>query len=165
MAETSDQIELHIERTRADLSENISELQDKVRTALDWRAQFNERPFLLMGLAFSGGVLLSALLPSPRGKAYFRRFRYSSDPDTVNDGLRRARTGYDKRSGPAAETWNALKGAIAGVAANKIGEYVNEYVPGFHEEYSQRRANPAQRYGTGAFGAYRQGTGSVRGDD
>jgi hypothetical protein len=35
-------------------------------------------------------------------------------------------------------------------AANKIGEYVNEYVPGFHEEYSQRRANPAQRYGAGA---------------
>jgi hypothetical protein len=66
MGETSDQIERHIQETRNDLGDNFGELQDKVKTAVDWRAQFEERPGTMLALAFGGGVILSALLPSGR---------------------------------------------------------------------------------------------------
>ena len=66
MGETSDQIERHIQKTRNDLGANFSALEEKVKTAVDWRAQFEERPVTMMALAFGGGVLLSALLPSVR---------------------------------------------------------------------------------------------------
>ena len=66
MGETSDQIERHIQETRNDLGDNLSELQDKVKTAVDWRAQFEERPGTMLALAFGGGIVLSALLPSGR---------------------------------------------------------------------------------------------------
>ena len=41
MGETSDQIERHIQETRNDLGDNFGELEDKVKTAVDWRAQFD----------------------------------------------------------------------------------------------------------------------------
>ena len=66
MGETSDQIERHIQKTRSDLRDNFSELEEKVKTAVDWRAQFEERPVTMMALAFWGGVFLSVLLPSAR---------------------------------------------------------------------------------------------------
>ena len=56
MGETSDQIERHIQETRNDLGDNFSELEDKVKTAVDWRAQFEERPGTMLALAF-GAVL------------------------------------------------------------------------------------------------------------
>src|ERR1700676_1030345 len=62
MGERPDQIERHIYETRNELGENINELQEKVKTAVDWRAQFDQRPMLMIGLAFGGGLLLSALL-------------------------------------------------------------------------------------------------------
>lgn len=163
MAE-SDQIEMHIQRTREALSEDINELQEKVKTAVDWRAQLNERPLLLMGLAFGGGVLLSALMQRSRGNGSVRRnlrnFAYSSDPGTVNDALRRALNGYGGTSSQTPETWNALKGAVAGLAANKIGEYLDEYVPGFQQEFLRRRGSAASTSTRQAW----QETGSVRGN-
>ena len=41
MGETPDQIERHIYEKRSELGENIHELQQKVKTAVDWRAQFD----------------------------------------------------------------------------------------------------------------------------
>jgi hypothetical protein len=79
MGEASDQIERHIQETRNDLSENLSELEEKVKTAVDWRAQFEERPMTMMALAFGGGLLLSAVLPSARSS----RRRYAEDRGTA----------------------------------------------------------------------------------
>jgi hypothetical protein len=66
MGETSDQIERHIQETRNDLGDNFSELEEKVKTAVDWRALFEEHPGTMLALAFDGGVILSALFPSGR---------------------------------------------------------------------------------------------------
>jgi ElaB/YqjD/DUF883 family membrane-anchored ribosome-binding protein len=66
MVQTSNQIEQHIQETRNDLSDNFNELEAKVKSAVDWRAQFDERPWTLMAVAFGGGLLLSALFPARR---------------------------------------------------------------------------------------------------
>jgi ElaB/YqjD/DUF883 family membrane-anchored ribosome-binding protein len=64
MGERADQIEQQIHQTRNELSENFNELEEKVKNAFDWRTQFEERPITMMAVAFGGGALLSALLPS-----------------------------------------------------------------------------------------------------
>lgn len=77
MGERSDQIERDIASTRSELSDNFNELERKVKSAVDWRNQFEERPGTMLALAFGGGMLLSAILPT----------------------LPRSRKGYDGNSG------------------------------------------------------------------
>jgi len=64
MGEKPDQIERHIQHQRSELEDNISELEEKVKSAFDWRTQFEERPAIFLGAAFVGGAVVSALLPS-----------------------------------------------------------------------------------------------------
>ncbi len=63
MDQTASQIERHIEEQRQELRYHVSELQNRVRNVLDWRVQFQERPAVMLTLAFAGGLLLSRLLP------------------------------------------------------------------------------------------------------
>ena len=55
MGQKSDQIERHIRETRNDLSENFSELEEKVKSAVDWRTQFEERPGTMIGPGVATG--------------------------------------------------------------------------------------------------------------
>ena len=79
MGEKSDQIEQEIREKRNQLGENFSELEQKVKHAVDWRAQFEERPATLIALAFGGGIVLSALLPTRHSR---HRSRDSYDDDS-----------------------------------------------------------------------------------
>jgi len=139
MGETSDQIERHIQETRNDLSDNFSELKEKVKTAVDWRAQFEERPMTMMALAFGGGVLLSALLPSVR--ASLRRTsesRWNAPPDRDAPALSiKSRTAYDDKARQTLETWDALKGALVGVATTKLSRFLEDLLPGFKQEFTK----------------------------
>ena len=58
MGERTDQIERQIAETRGELGDNLGELQNKVKSAVDWRAQFQQRPGTLLAVAFGGGVIL-----------------------------------------------------------------------------------------------------------
>jgi hypothetical protein len=131
MVETSDQIERHIQRTRDELSENVNELEVRVKTVLDWRAQVEERPGTMLALAFGGGVLLSALIPSGRFKRSFG-----------NGWTAQQTNGNGKRSMP----WEALKGALVGIATARLTEFVEDFIPGFQHELSkaqQELGNPS----------------------
>jgi hypothetical protein len=142
MAETSDQIQLHIQRTREDLNDNITELQQKVKSAVNWRSQFDERPLTMIGLAFGAGVLLAAIVPRRNGNS--RRQPTVADSDASGDAARvpsRRASAYGTVTSPTSETWEALKGALAGVATNWIGEFLNHYLPGFKQEFSRVRTS------------------------
>src|SRR5205823_15016299 len=58
----SDQIKRSIDVERSDLEGNIQQLEHKVKTAMDWRAQFQRNPMTMIGLAIGGGVLLSTVI-------------------------------------------------------------------------------------------------------
>jgi len=124
MVETSDQIERHIQRTREELSENGNELEVRVKSVLDWRAQVEERPGTMLAVAFGGGALLSAFIPSGRTK---RSFGKGWTAQQTN--------GNGKRSMP----WEALKGALIGIATARLTEFVEELIPGFQRELSKAR--------------------------
>jgi hypothetical protein len=150
MGEKPDQIERHIYEQRAELGENINELQDKVKTAVDWRVQFEQRPLAMMGLAFGGGVALALLFGGGR------KSRYSS-PDWKTERNRRLlQTDYSsgtqlrawdhKSNWSESSTWDNIRGAILAVAGTKLGALIEEVLPGFQEQY--RRREQTRSYST-----------------
>jgi len=126
MGEKADRIEQHIEQQRHEFGDNVMELKQKVRRSFDWRSQVDERPLTMVGLAFGGGMVLSALLDGRRG---------SSMPSLSSDAHR----AY--QSGNHGSTWEVLRGAVVGLAANKLKEVVEELLPGFQEEYRKAEAD------------------------
>jgi hypothetical protein len=137
MDERADQIEQDIHKTRANLSDNLNELEEKVRSTFDWRTQFQERPMTMLAVAFGGGILASALLPSRRRRYTDRR------PDFVRDKARKAEdktaTTANGSAKQANESLDALKGALIGVAASRLGGFVGDVLSGYREEVRKAR--------------------------
>ena len=151
MDETSHQIERHIQQTRNDLEDNLNELGDKVKKAVDWRAQVEERPGTMLGLAFAGGMILSALFSSGRRT----RSTYAAGGSLRE---RQAWTpsvpSYAPPSKPSETRQNVetLGRALIGVAVNRASRFIDSLVPGFEREFSSARASKsaASRSGSGS---------------
>jgi hypothetical protein len=118
MGETSYQIERHINQQREHLGDNLDELEHKIRSAVDWRAQMQVRPMAMVALAFGGGMLLSALLPAasrrPPGRA-----EVANRPN---------------------ESWADLKSALLSAVTAKWGGLIDGVLPGFSEQFTQARS-------------------------
>jgi hypothetical protein len=148
MGEQSDQIEGHIRDQRNELGEHINELQEKVKRAVDWRVQFEERPMTMIGLAFGGGVLLSTLIG---GRSRSRRTKPVDNQRNASWDQRADRADFGTNGGAAykmnesSESWRNIKVALAGVAATKFGRILDSIIPGFNEE------NGKARTGNGSF--------------
>ena len=127
MGETANQIETHIERTRDNLGSNIHELEQKVKSATDWKHYFQNSPMTMLGAAFGGGILLAALLGSGQRR---RSFSAYAEPSSHTP-----HAGTDRQKHQALETWDDIKGALIGVAATRFKDFVGEVVPGFNEQF------------------------------
>lgn len=137
MGERADEIEQEINRTRGELNENFSELEEKVRNTFDWRAQFEERPMTFLAVAFGGGILASALMPSG-GR---RKRRQASDCDNVSaknggrvsvqERIPRAKEARRKRDSAGLD---AFKGALFTVAASKLGGALGDFLSTYRNE-------------------------------
>jgi hypothetical protein len=148
MGERSDQITREIEQTKGELGSNLSELENKVKSATDWRTQFQKSPTTMMGIAFGGGVLLSRLVGGNSRRRSHYRSREEWDGGE-HEKSPRASGGAGLKK--ASDTWGNIKGALIGVAANKIHEFIGSSVPGFHEEYKK-----VENYGSRSSSAARQ---------
>jgi len=84
----------------------------------------------LLGAAFGGGILLSAMLGGRRNRRVKRGF-YNPAP-ALNPVI-----GTDHQKHKALETWDNIKGALIGVAATRFKDFVGEVVPGFHEHFQR----------------------------
>lgn len=135
MAENVHEIEAHIDRARERLGSNLKELEQKVDAATDWREQFRARPFVALGIACAGGVLLSTLLrskvPRPRPE-WVEGDRLAPEP----------RRRVDAR-GQAVELWDNVQDALLGMAAARVKEHIGTLLPGFDDHIrraEQRRS-------------------------
>jgi len=128
MGEKSDQIERQIVAERGQLGHNLNELESKVQEITDWRAQFQKRPMLMIGLAAGGGLLLASIT----GKASRSRPRYvqSGSEDRYEH-----RRGTELQKNKALETFDTIKGAMIGVAANTFRDFLGQLIPGFREQF------------------------------
>lgn len=152
MGEKSDQLERHIHETRNELGENIHELHekvrksvDKVKNSVDWRAQFRERPMTLIGIAFAGGLVASALFGRRRSSTSYAN---TSSTDRWNNADRwntEARSEYSGNGrtkdwrNKTNDVWEDIKSAVIGLAATKAGSALEEILPGFQEQYQKRQ--------------------------
>jgi hypothetical protein len=155
MGERTDQIERHIQRQRNELEDNFSELERKVREAFDWRTQFQEHPGRMLGAALLGGALVGAILPGRSNvtKKVSSRLNSFTEPPapraqySVPEPAPPAPSwnAYSASSGQAAqktaEVWDNLKGAVIGMAAARLGDAIEELVPGFSEHYRKAAGN------------------------
>src|SRR5690242_11081893 len=116
MGEKSNQITRDIEEQRAQLGSNLEQLEDKVKDIADWRRQFQNSPFTMMGLALGGGILLSSVLGGRRSRTYYvpRNTGHQWRDETSSRESDRATHSQLRR---ASDTWDTIKGALIGVAA------------------------------------------------
>jgi hypothetical protein len=128
MDETSDQIERHIEQTRNDLHDNFNELGEKVKKAVDWRVQFEERPGTAL---FSSGRRSRGDYGAVRElakKQVWTPFVPSSTPPASKPSQTR-------------QNVEALASALIAVAVNRASRFIDSLVPGFEREFSSARAS------------------------
>jgi hypothetical protein len=129
MGQTTHQIAAHIENTRDDLGSNLQELEQRVKSVTDWKEQFRARPMTMLGLAFGSGVVLATAMGRRRAghRGSFSESVYGHD----------RYPGRDHQLRKAMETWDNIKGALIGVAAARVKDFVGDVVPGFREELQQ----------------------------
>jgi len=139
MGETPDQIERHIYEKRTELGENINELQQKVKTAVDWRAQFDQRPLVMVGVAFGGALLLSMLIGgrnSDRASSRRSRNRWKRESQGYEYSRRPEGEQWEEKRSTA---WDSIRDAVIAVAGSKLSSLIEEVVPGFTERYKSRQ--------------------------
>jgi hypothetical protein len=130
MGEKSNQIERQIQAERGQLGQNLNELQSKVEEVTDWRAQFQRRPMLMMGVAVGSGLLLASLAG--------RKSRSRRHPaEEWSNGGSAPRRGTELQKNKALETFDTMKGAIIGVAANTFQDFLGQIIPGFKEQFQK----------------------------
>jgi hypothetical protein len=105
MDENADAIERHIDEERARLGSTVDALESRAARAVDWRAQFRERPGTGLALAFGAGALAAAVLGSD-GYSDRRQYR----------GHSRARAAI-----------TGLETAVLGILANEARRYMREH--------------------------------------
>jgi len=115
---------------RRQLDRNVYDLQSKVEEFTDWRAQFQKRPMVMMGVALGGGLLLASV---SRRRSSSRR--YYADGRADEGQLRRRGTELQKNK--ALETFDTIKGALIGVAANTFQDFLGQLIPGFREQFQK----------------------------
>ncbi len=103
-----------------------------MKKAVDWRTYVEKKPLTTVLVAFTGGVLLSVLSPMARRERNGYRFERSTglEPEHAHAG-----TQYQKKR--AADTWDSIKGALIGVAANEFRNVLTQAIPGFREQYEK----------------------------
>jgi hypothetical protein len=119
MTETPNEIMEEIESYRSHLGEDLTALESRVRDATTWQTYYNRHPYLFVGTALGGGLLLSGILSSRRGGDRFRE-------STGNRPVEHSRSGLG-------ESFDGIKTALIGYGAAKVKEMIAEILPGFEE--------------------------------
>ncbi len=130
MGEKSNQIERQIALERGELGQHLDELQSKVQEATDWRTHFQKRPMLMLGVALGGGLLCASFAGR---KSKSRRY-YAPES---GDGGAPHRRGTELQKNKALETFDTIKGAMIGVAANTFKDFLGQVIPGFGDQFQK----------------------------
>jgi len=145
MGETTNQIEWEIAQKRSELSDNLIELKQRAKAAVDWRSQVEQRPGTMLAVAFGGGIILSALFSALRGPAKVHAQRPSGNAVDYDSPI--AKTSARSPSQPATATrknLDALGGALLGVVATRTTSILEGILPGFQREFERARNSQGQ---------------------
>jgi len=151
MGETTSQIATHIENARDDLGSNLQELEQKVKSVTDWRQQFRNNPMMMVGLAFGGGVFLATMAGGRRNRSRYRLSAMSSPttvPSTSESSVRAIapRGVANREKEQVLQTWDNIKGALVGVAASRLKNFLGDSIPGFEEELKRTEGDSTRSF-------------------
>jgi hypothetical protein len=145
MGETTNQIEWEIAQKRSQLNDNLIELKQRAKAAVDWRSHVEERPGTMLAVAFAGGIILSALFRALRGPAKVYAERPSGN--AVEDDGRISKTSTRSPSKLATTTrrnLDALGGALVGIVATRTTSILEGILPGFQKEFERAKNSQGQ---------------------
>ena len=123
MTETPNEIMEEIESYRSHLGEDLTALESRVRNAATWQTYYNRHPYLFVGTALGGGLLLFGILTSRRGGNHVRE---SHPTGNRHEPILPSRS-------EVAESLGGIKSALIGYGATKVKEMIGEILPGFAE--------------------------------
>jgi hypothetical protein len=127
MDRSTDRIEQHLDDERQALRSNLAELEDRVRSAFDWRRQFRSNTAALLGLAVGGGLLIGLMTARRRAVPAARAY-----PRVA--GGKPATPYSDHRRRELSLAWRGIESALIGLAAAKCKDTLANLLPGFREQ-------------------------------
>lgn len=150
MAERSDQIREEIDAQRGALGENLHELERRVKSTTDWRAQVEKRPWVMLGVAFGAGVAASSLI-GRSSSSYSYGSSYNESPSYSNSSANYSTGGsssnrfanFREQKNRATEALDKMTGALVAVGVQKLQDILGEAVPGFRDKFAQHDGQDA----------------------
>ncbi|MDP9088275.1 MAG: hypothetical protein M3O26_06020 [Pseudomonadota bacterium] len=106
----------------------MGELEQKVKSATDWRQHYDQNPGAFLAAAVGGGLLLSLMVGQRR--------RYIHAPSAAQASASTS-SGVVPMSGHIRETIGDIKGALVGVAATQAKSFISKLIPGFDEQLAR----------------------------
>jgi hypothetical protein len=120
MDQSSEQLKAHIRSMRNELDDNLQELEGKVSDLTNFRVQFQRHPMALLGAAFVGGLLVSAVLRPSRGARHVPQTIADREPIAPSRGERSF----------LATAWRDVKGTIGSAVGAQIYSVLRELITG-----------------------------------
>jgi hypothetical protein len=112
MGQATDRIEEQIDYERRMLRSNLEELEDRVRSLVDWRRQLRSNPGMMLGIALAGGLLIGLIAGGGRARALpAHDYPRAGEP---------AGPASDYRRRQISLAWRGIESALLGVAAAKL---------------------------------------------
>jgi hypothetical protein len=145
MGETTNQIEFEIAQKRTELSDNLIELKQRAKAAVDWRSQVEERPGTMLAVAFAGGIILAALFSALRGPAKVCAERPSGNAAEYDSAISQTSARPPSKVATATrKNLDALGGAFLGIVATRTTSILDGILPGFQREFERAKNSPSQ---------------------
>lgn len=145
MGETTNQIEWEIAQKRNALSDNLVELKQRAKAAVDWGSHVQERPGTMLAVAFGGGIVLSALFSALRGPAKAHVGRPSANGNGYDrSAYKNLAQSPGKLATATRKNLDALGGALVGIVATRATSILEGVLPGFQKEFERAKNSPGQ---------------------
>jgi hypothetical protein len=145
MGETTDQIEWGIAQKRRELTDNLVELKQRAKAAVDWRSQVERRPGTMIAVAFGSGIVLSALFSALRGPAKVHAERpFGNAVEYDRPTSQTAVQSPSKLATAARKNLDALGGALLGIVATCTTSILEGILPGFQREFERAKNSQGQ---------------------
>lgn len=130
--EDTQRLEQDVAEAHQELNHNLEVLETRARELTDWRAQFEKRPLLMLGLAAGGGLIAASLI----GGSSSRRGRQRDGNGDAQEPV-----SYAPRLAPRENrAWHGMREALGAIASATAVELLHEAVPGFKEHFDRIKA-------------------------
>ena len=137
MERSTERIEREIDRERAVLRSNLAEVENRVKSAVDWRRYFESNPPLWIGVAFGSGLLIA--LGASR-----RAYTPGREAEMRMGGSPRVSSSFehsDRRRRAISRAWGGIESALIGMAAAKLKDTLAQVLPGFRDALARRQGD------------------------